>query len=118
MGNYKVIEFENSIGLASRDAMAIIKSNISTKIDELILLEEYDNITGHWGIKYSLKNVIIFIQSDYGDLNVFLYHNEIETTLKAIDELMENVIVASKKNIEYMLSSLNKVVKTIQFLSM
>jgi hypothetical protein len=116
MENRKIIEFENKIGIDPIEAVLMIKIFVSNEIKKMTFLEEYNNRTGHWGIKYAFKDLIFTIQSDFGDLNVLILHNSKEVALKEIDEFMTNVIVASRKNIEYMLFSLKRLINTFVLL--
>ena len=111
MENRKIIEFENKFGLSSTEAISMIKKFIATELTELTLLDDYNNSTGHWGIKYMFKDLKVVIQSDFGDLNVFILYNSKEIALREIDEFMANIIITSKKNIEYMLLALRRLMK-------
>ncbi len=102
--------FENSYGMKFDDAVNLIKAYFAAHLRNFTLTQEYIEKTGYWGLRYTYNNMVIFISCDRGYLENEITINGQEFLLSEFEILMENIELASEKNIQFLLGVIKKMV--------
>lgn len=105
--------FENKYGMSFQPAIDLIKSYFAKHLPGYILLAEYKETSGYWGIRYSYREIKVFIGCDRGLLDVKLLVIDKDISLFEFKPLMVNIKVASEKNIQFVLNVLKQFTRTI-----
>ena len=103
--------FDNQIGMDFQAALDLIKFFFNKELPFFKLVDEYKESTGYWGIKYSYSDNAIFIGCERGYLYTRPIISNNECSLLQFDERMQNVEVASEKNIRFTLDVIKNLLK-------
>ena len=106
--------FDNKYGMKFHEALDLIKQYFNHNVPQFDLKEEYNENTGYWGIKYSYKATVIFISSSRGYLEYEITNQEKDLSLLQFEPQMQNIEVASERNIRFTLGVISKFVQTIK----
>ncbi|MEO6549862.1 MAG: hypothetical protein ABIN94_17805 [Ferruginibacter sp.] len=104
--------FDNRYVMDFDEAIRLIKYFFVKELPLFAIQEEYNQDNGYWGIRFYHKSQSVVINGDRGYLVVRVLESDNVVSLSGFEPLMDELKVASGKNITFALEVIRRYLKS------
>lgn len=106
--------YDNSEGLPSQEAIALIKKYILSELPSFRVVREYDDAHGYWGIFFADDRATILIGSERGFIDYSIEIGENKVALSDFDERIAVLEKTSEKNFCFLVDAIKRYLSSNQ----